>query len=159
MAALLDTNVVLRLASPDVRDAIARLRQAGRRLCVAPQSCVEAYVVATRPVDANGLGLGPPEAARLIDALLGTFEVRPDPPDLFERWRRVIADAEVRGVRAHDARIGAYAEGHGLEEVVTHNVRDFSSFAAVCGLRVVRPVDAGWAPGRGPDAPDPAPRP
>ena len=139
---LLDTNVVLRLRDPAVQDAIARLRAAERRIRVAPQSCVEAYVVATRPADANGFGMAPDEAVRLIGAIAEAFEMLPDPPDLFERWRRIVEAAGVRGKRAHDARLGAYAEGHGLAVVVTENVRDFFGFAGVCGLRVVRPADA-----------------
>lgn len=139
---LLDTNAVLRREAPEVRAALGRLRAAGRPLCVAPQSCVEAYVVATRPEEANGLGATPAEASRLVDDIRDTFEVLPEPPDLLDRWQRIVTAAGVRGKRAHDARLAAYAEGHGFRDIVTENVRDFAGFASVCGLRVVRPADA-----------------
>ena len=139
---LLDTNVVFRLGDPEVRAALDRLRAAGRRLCVAPQSCVEAYVVATRPVVGNGFGMTPAEAAGLVDDIRETLEVLQDPPGLLDRWRRLVEAAGVRGKRAHDARLAAYAEGHGIGVVVTENVRDFAGLAAAGGFRVVRPVEA-----------------
>src|ERR1700689_1077354 len=62
---LIDTNVLLRLLQPRhpqysiAAAAVAELRKQRADLCVAPQNLVEFWVVATRPVVNNGLGMSP----------------------------------------------------------------------------------------------------
>jgi hypothetical protein len=65
MDCLVDANVILRAAdqahssSDEARRAMRKLFMQGNRLCLAKQSLVESWVVATRPRDKNGLGLSP----------------------------------------------------------------------------------------------------
>ena len=62
---LLDTNVVLRWLERGAREhavvveAIRRLTLQGTQLVLAPQVLIEFWVVATRPVEANGFGWDP----------------------------------------------------------------------------------------------------
>jgi predicted nucleic-acid-binding protein len=64
-ATLVDTDVLLRLLQPQhpqystAAKAVAELRQQRVDLCIAPQNLVEFWVVATRPVANNGLGMSP----------------------------------------------------------------------------------------------------
>ena len=63
MSHLIDTNVLARLIvvndprSQAARAAIDQLQQNGVGLVVTPQNLIEFWAVATRPVEANGLGL------------------------------------------------------------------------------------------------------
>ena len=63
MLCLLDTNVLLRGLDRrhpqcrNVRRALIALRRQGTDPCLAAQNLVEFRAVATRPVDANGLGM------------------------------------------------------------------------------------------------------
>ena len=63
MRVLLDSNILLRLASAshpmhtEARDAVAALQRSGDTLQTVPQNFYEFWVVATRPVTANGLGM------------------------------------------------------------------------------------------------------
>jgi len=76
---LLDTNVVVRLMEPSapehvqVGNAVRTLISAGNTLVLAPQVLTELWVVATRPVEANGFGWPPGKAADVIARLRMQF--------------------------------------------------------------------------------------
>jgi hypothetical protein len=77
---LIDTNVLLRLLQPEhpqypMAAATAELRRQGVDLCIAPQNLVEFWVVATRPVAINGLGMSPLTIAGELRALDGLFRL------------------------------------------------------------------------------------
>ena len=92
MNILLDTNILTRLAEPGhvmhqaALDATASLRMQGDTLCIVPQNLYEFWVVATRPVSANGLGKTAAEAtAELanLKTIIGRFSdfARMPPPE------------------------------------------------------------------------------
>jgi hypothetical protein len=71
---LVDTNILLRSHPSDphypaVERALAKLRQNRQVLCIAPQNLVEFWVVATRPIENNGLGMQPAAAVAEIQRL------------------------------------------------------------------------------------------
>lgn len=74
MIFLIDTNILVRLEdSLDAKHAeailaIQFLKDAGHECQLVPQVLYEFWVVATRPVEANGLGLDP---AKCEDAIRG----------------------------------------------------------------------------------------
>jgi predicted nucleic acid-binding protein len=76
---LLDTNVVLRLCNPsDIQhslatDSISCLLTQGDECFLTPQVLVELWVVATRPVEVNGLGWAVNQVRSTIDQLLNRF--------------------------------------------------------------------------------------
>ena len=89
MDCLVDTNVILRAAdlahpsSQEARSAMRVLFQKGSRLCLAKQSLVEAWVVATRPRDVNGFGLSAQFAAtQLLPGAKGLLHSAGDRRDL-----------------------------------------------------------------------------
>jgi hypothetical protein len=110
---LLDTNVLLRSAirtdvrHPQVTLALERPVQGGWEPCIGVQNVVEFWVVATRPVDVNGLGLSPEQARQGIGEALRVFLLLRDPPDLLERWLDLCTRYSVSGRPAHDARLVA----------------------------------------------------
>jgi hypothetical protein len=65
---------------------LARLRSEGAKFIVVPQTIAEFWVVATRPIDVNGLGASPKAADAEVDRLLGFFELVPEPESAFGEW-------------------------------------------------------------------------
>lgn len=137
MRVLVDTNVLTRLIDVDhpsvhiARDALHRLRQRGDETCIASQCLYEFWVVATRPKTVNGLGM---TVAQTLDAIAGLeslFEVHPDVPGIYSRWRELIERHAVAGKRAHDARLVATMIVHGINAVLTFNGPDFARYAEV----------------------------
>jgi hypothetical protein len=83
---LIDTSTLLRTLQPShsqretARVAIKALTARGRDLHIVPQILVELWVVATRPVAQNGLGLSTTEAAAELMRLKSMFPLLPDTP-------------------------------------------------------------------------------
>jgi predicted nucleic acid-binding protein len=134
---LLDTNVLLRNADQAdpaharVSAALQRLVQNGWDLCVGSQNLVEFWVVATRPVSVNGFGLSPAQAEPRVRAMMVTFSVLRDPPDLLERWLDLCSRYGVSGRPAHDTRLVALMLAHGLTHLLTLNSADFARYAEI----------------------------
>ena len=137
---LVDTSVLLEAtdtARPAHR-AARHLIEHRPRLVFPSQVIREFLVVATRPVEANGLGMS------LSDALDNTREFRrvirlmaeekPTLPTLLS----LLNECPCHGKRIHDAHIVAAAIVHGIHTISTMNVDDFQSFAA--RVHVVSPV-------------------
>ena len=74
MSVLLDTNILLRMSNKlhpmymAARDAVALLESTGFELVIVPQVVYEYWVVATRPISENGLGLTCHQAETDVDA-------------------------------------------------------------------------------------------
>src|ERR1700678_1589103 len=113
MAVLIDTNVLLRSLQPSnpsisvAQDAIDRLRKGGETMAVAVQNIIEFWVVATRPLGNNGLGLSAKQAASEIAAFKALFEVLPETAHILPEWERLVTLYRVSGKNAHDARLVA----------------------------------------------------
>lgn len=135
MLVLADTNILLRAAKPDHSEhaptlaALARLRGGGYEPVIVPQCCYEYYVVATRPVERNGLGLDPAEAEADLATCLRLFRLLKDERAVFDAWRNVVAGYLVRGKAAHDARLIAAMRRQQVTHLLTFNSADFSRYA------------------------------
>jgi len=140
MPYLADTNVLLRLlqrSDPDhhlVRAALRTLRERGEQICFAPQIMVEFWCVCTRPTSANGFGLTIVQTDRRARVIERLFTLLPDCPAVHTEWRRLVVAHAVSGVQAHDARLVALMQVHGLANVLTFDVGDFSRYPDVCAL-------------------------
>ena len=140
MRILLDTNVLLRYANEEdplhaeVYQGIRRLTADERELCVVPQGIFEFWVVATRPLEVNGLGLDPEQTRREVDALLSTFVLLPEPEDLVQRWLDICTTHAVCGRPAHDARLVAVMQAHEISRLLTLNPDDFKRYPEVSCL-------------------------
>lgn len=139
---LLDTNVVLRFARqtdpahPVVRAVIRHLIANGEVPCVVPQNIYEFWVVATRPVANNGLGLSVAECDADIADILATFQFLPDTPAIFTEWLALVRAHGCQGKVAHDARLVAAMRAHGITSILTFNTADFARYP---GLTVLDP--------------------
>jgi len=140
MRILLDTNSLVRLRDADhPRHAVcaqaARLLQQGEHLpCVCAQVLIEYWVVATRPREVNGLGLTTAEAEEDLTDFARAYVWLREPPDLVHRWRALVNQHAVRGRPAHDARLVAVMQAHGLNHLLTLNPADFKRYSGMVSV-------------------------
>jgi predicted nucleic acid-binding protein len=140
MSTLLDTNVLTRSAQPlhpmfkPAVEAVAALRARGEELCLVPQVIYEFWVVCTRPLGENGLGMSPTQAQAEIDRLKQLFKLLEDTPAIFPEWERLVVKHHVAGKNAHDARLVAAMRVHGLGQILSFNVADFARYEGIVVL-------------------------
>jgi predicted nucleic acid-binding protein len=140
MAILVDTNILLRCAQPHhpqarlAERAVSALRRRSEVLRVTAQNLVEFWAVATRPVDENGLGLTVEAAAEELAVLKRLFPLLPESASVFDKWERLVTTYRVSGKNAHDARIVAAMEVHGVNTILTFNVQDFARYKGVLAV-------------------------
>jgi predicted nucleic acid-binding protein len=146
---VLDSNILLRLqdaANPFHAAAVegtARLHRRGDEVCICQQNLVEFWAVATRPVSANGLGLAGSDVRTRIEAFRSSFQLLPDPLSLLDDWLDLVSRYDVSGKTTHDARIAAFAVGHGIPYLLTLNASDFARYAEI---QVIDPRDPATLP-------------
>lgn len=141
---LLDTNVVLRFCNPlDVQhrlatDAVSFLLARGDECLLTAQVLVELWVVATRPVEVNGVGWTVEQTRSTIDQLLNRFPMIEESSEIFPNWLDLVTTSKVMGKRTHDARIVAVMLTHGITNLLTLNPSDF---AVTSNITIVRPQE------------------
>lgn len=139
MPTLADSNVLLRSlqrAHPMHIEAWRAIRILKRRgeLFIAPQNIVELWVVATRPVAQNGLGISPIAAKVYLSRFKRFLPLVPDTPEVHEQWEQLVSQYAVSGKKAHDTRLVASMLVHGLDTILTFNVDDFKRYASIAVL-------------------------
>jgi len=140
MNVLLDTNVLLRMFQVGhaqhltAMAALAALTARGDAPCLVPQVLYEFWVVMTRPLASNGLGLSATAAAAELVRLQGIFPLLPDTPAVFPAWERLVTKHGVLGKPAHDDRLVAAMAVHQVTHLLTFNVADFSRYSGVTAL-------------------------
>jgi predicted nucleic acid-binding protein len=131
---VLDTNVLLRIAQRnhpmhrEARDCVRLLLRRKDELQIVPQVMFEFWVVATRPVANNGLGLAVDNVKRKLEKAESFFELLPDTAAIYHEWLRLVHAYAVLGVGAHDARIVAAMKTHAVTHLITFNADDFKRF-------------------------------
>ena len=137
MSILLDTNILLRLAdegSPSHAEALAAvevLEMSDRECVIVPQVLYEYWVVATRPMANNGLGMSINAVNRAVDRWTTAFRLLLDERGVFTRWYSLVTSHEVKGKAAHDARLVAAMQRHRVMNVLTFNQPDFIRFTSI----------------------------
>lgn len=91
----------------------------------------EYVAVMTRPVEANGLGLDPADAAANALEVLAIARVLGEGSDTTDRLIGLLTETGISGTQVHDANIVACALTHGAAAIVTDNVRHFGRFASL----------------------------
>lgn len=135
---LFDTNLLTRLTSTAhphgivARTAIHKLLSAGEHVAIVPQNLYEFWAVATRnpgprPGGENGLGLTTAQASQWLGFFRRRFTLLPDRDDLPDRWHDLVRTLEIRGFRAHDARLAAAMQCYGISRLLTFNGGDFKN--------------------------------
>jgi len=140
MSVALDTNILTRAAQPahpshtQTLDALAALKKQGEDLCIVPQNLYEFWVVATRPVAANGLAMSIAQAQAELSSIKNLFNLLNDTQAVYTEWERLVLRYSVAGKTAHDARIVAAMLVHGINQLLTFNADDFKRFSDIVVL-------------------------
>jgi len=111
--------------------AVVALANAGTEFCVVPQVIYEFWVAATRPVDVNGLGMDIATAETSILEIVRIYRLLRDERGVFGNWHALVVSQAVRGKSAHDARLVAALQRHGVANLLTFNGSDFSRFSSI----------------------------
>jgi len=144
MRILLDTNVLLRIADKshamhrEALEAVDWLDLHGHECVIVPQVIYEYWVVATRPLVNNGLGMAVDIADQAIASWATVFRLLLDERGVFQLWRGLVTGNDVKGKTAHDARLVAAKQRHGVSNLLTFNAGDFVRFGAI---QVLTPAD------------------
>lgn len=145
-----DANILLRTAEPAHRqhqEAVDATRELVRRSYTSfafPQSYYEFWVEATRPVGRNGLGMTPAQASAELNRLKTLFTLLRDTPDVYDEWEQLCIRHNVSGKPAHDARLVAAMNVHGVKTILTFNDQDFQRYP---GITVLTPAAVlAWPP-------------
>ncbi len=144
----LDTNVLLTATDesrPQHREAIrllAESRRRGLRLAGSGQILREYMVVASRPLDANGLGLNVRDAVGNVNELRRHLQLFDETQDVARRLRQLALKHGLHGKRLHDANIVATMATHGIRKLVTQNQTDFAPFDEIDAVSLIDLVRA-----------------
>lgn len=141
---LTDTNLLLRSADSGAAmhslavGSISALIAAGHDMCVTPQNFFEFWSAATRPKKDNGIGWDAEFVVSEIERIRREFVVLADRPEILDLWLPLARSLDIKGKRAHDARLAAIMGAHGVLHLLTFNGKDFASFPNVT---VLAPAD------------------
>lgn len=88
-------------------------------------------MVATRPASVNGLACSAGQARAELESLWEIFTLLRDERAIFQHWEALVAQYEVMGKSAHDARLVAAMMRHGVSHILTFNGADFARFSNI----------------------------
>lgn len=137
MRFLIDTNVLLRWADNKALEhiqcieAVEYLAEASYILYVCAQVMIESYVVASRSIENNGLGLTVAETRQFLNDIVESFPCLPEPSDIGRQWYSLMMKYTVIGKQAHDARIVALMLTHNITHILTLNPADFARYSDI----------------------------
>ncbi|HUA42270.1 MAG TPA: PIN domain-containing protein [Streptosporangiaceae bacterium] len=137
---LVDTNVFLSATDQgraEHRQALAILNEwtaRGTTLYASGQIMREYLAVATRPVEANGLGLKQADAVANVRALRTRTSLLAEEASVADRLLDLLSEIPCSGKQVHDANVVATMLVHGIDSLVTINVTDFSRFGHLIAL-------------------------
>ena len=127
----LDTNVLLE--ATDTKRALHRIAhavvaswpEAGVDLFISGQVVREYLVVATRPVEQNGLGLSSADALENVRRIRSRVALCPENDAVCSLLQRLAGNLQIVGKRFHDLNLMATAISAGLKSLITANPTDF----------------------------------
>ena len=140
MRVLLDTNILTRSAQPShslhhkAIPAVDALLLGNHTLCIVPQVVYEFWVVATRPLDQNGLDMTVSQAQADVAKIIQKFHLFRDERGVFDPWYQLVVQHQVIGKTAHDARLVAAMKRHDISHLLTFNQTDFTRFIDIAVL-------------------------
>jgi predicted nucleic acid-binding protein len=141
---LLDTNILLRAsdrASPRYSlavNSVASLIAQGHECVITPQVLIEFWLVATRPIDVNGLGWSVERTDSKINQLISQFALVEETETIFPQWLDLVTRYRIKGKRTHDARLMAVAIAESISHILTFNSKDFTKIKEIT---IVHPED------------------
>jgi toxin-antitoxin system PIN domain toxin len=144
-----DTNVLLAASDPSrphhrkALHVLDRWPSTGVILFASGQVLREYLVVATRPLQANGLGLSRAEALDNVQQLLRRLHLLDESARSRERLLALVRDVEVSGKQIHDANIVATMLGGEVTAILTLDRGDFERFGHMVTLMELPEVGGG----------------
>lgn len=132
-----DTNIFLRLSDQNsshfemVTRAVATILARGDEVCFAPQSMIEFWAVASRPISANGLGLSVEIVEEKVREFSDEYVMLEETPAVYGNWLELATRHAVVGKQVHDTRLVALMSSHGVETILTINTADFKRFTHI----------------------------
>ena len=141
---IVDTSIITRTLQPQhelyplVDHALEHLLEQGKELHIVAQNLIELWVVATRPVEQNGLGMATVAVAGELARIKSMFVLLPENSAIYPVWESLVVRHQVSGKPAHDARIVAAMQVHGVTAILTF---DKSGFSRYPGIEVVHPAE------------------
>jgi predicted nucleic acid-binding protein len=127
---LVDTNILLE-ATDDRRPyhhAAKDLIESHASLVMPAQVVREYLVVATRPVEVNGLGLSLSDALANVREFRQVIRLLPEGKPLLPSLLRLLTAVPCTGTRIHDAHIVSSAMVHRVKTIVSLDTDDFAPF-------------------------------
>ena len=128
----IDTNILLTATDSrreNHRKAIDLFRNATQKeftLCLSGQVLREYLVVATRPVSANGLGLGIPDVAQNVEKFRSVTVFLAEHLTVHRELLKAFKGKRVTGAKIHDLNIVATMKVAGVRHLLTLNPGDFA---------------------------------
>ena len=141
---LLDTNIILRFANSQsleynlIQNTISEILLQGGQCFITSQVIIEFWVVATRPVNVNGLGWTVEQTTQAVQMLINQFDLLEETPDVFSIWLNLVTTYNISGKRTHDIHILAVMLAHNISHILTLNPKDFIS---VPEITIIHPQD------------------
>ena len=129
-----DTNVLLaatdesRQLHSEALKLLAGTISRDKRLAGSGQVIREYLVVATRPIENNGLGLSAADAEANVNEFLRRLELYDETEAVSRLLRQLATTHNLHGKRLHDANIVATMAVHGIRTLITENGADFAPF-------------------------------
>ena len=129
-----DTNVLLaatdesRQLHSEALKLLAGNVSRDKRLAASGQVIREYLVVATRPIENNGLGLSAAEAEANVSEFSRRLELYDETEAVSKLLRQLATTHNLHGKRLHDANIVATMAVHGIRSLLTENGADFAPF-------------------------------
>ncbi|NET46279.1 type II toxin-antitoxin system VapC family toxin [Okeania sp. SIO2B3] len=141
---LLDTNILLRASDPTSSnyqlavDSVFLLLNQNHECLLTAQVLIEFWVVATRPIEVNGLGWTPERTRQQINILISQFALLSENGAIFTYWLELVITHNIRGKRTHDIRLLAVMKSHGINCLLTFNPEDFITIPEI---KIVTPQE------------------
>ena len=134
LSSILDTNILVSATASQrqlhlAAQNVVRWPTLGRQTYVSGQILREYLVVATRPLESNGLELACEEAVANVSVFRSLLDCLEENDQVQKKLAELVRTHECRGVLIHDANIVATALTHHIPAIVTENPRDFRQFA------------------------------
>ncbi len=128
---MVDTNILLSASNSNRTDHEASHRvflkalEAGVHLATCGQILREYLVVATRPMQVNGLGLSLEDALTNLDWFRKRQVYLEEPESVHQNLVRLIEKHNITGKRIHDLNIVALMNQFNIHTLLTNNAADF----------------------------------
>src|SRR5262249_9796284 len=113
--------------------ATQQLRQTDTVVSV-PQVAYEFWAVATRTIEANGLGMTSPEADEALRDMTELFPLLQDERGIMLRWWGLGRRDDVKGVESFAVRLVAAMQRHSISHILTWNASDFARYNGISVL-------------------------